>query len=78
MLRNGVYQARETQKEPYLCDFLMLEYLDSIWINYVYRSQRENLIHHIKNEVDAVHTIERMDELAEKKEIFRKAINIIN
>jgi hypothetical protein len=44
MLRNDIYQAKETQKKPYLCDFLLLEYLDSIWINEVYRPHRVNLM----------------------------------
>ena len=37
MLRSNVYQVKETQKQTYLCDFLLLEFLDSIWINEVYR-----------------------------------------
>jgi len=78
MLRANVYQSKETQKQPYLCDFLMLEYLDSIWINQVYRSHRENLTNLVIQEVQAVHTLERFEELPEKKEIFRKVINTIH
>jgi hypothetical protein len=63
MLRANVYQSKETQKQPYLCDFLMLEYLDSIWINQVYRSHRENLTNLVIQEVQAVHTLERFEEL---------------
>jgi hypothetical protein len=37
MLINAVFQAKETLKQPFLCDFLLVEYLDSIWINEVYR-----------------------------------------
>jgi len=38
MLRENVFQAKETQKQPYLCDFLLLEFLDSMWINEIYRN----------------------------------------
>jgi hypothetical protein len=41
----------------------MLEYLDSIWINQVYRSHRENLTNLVIQEVQAVHTLERFEEL---------------
>jgi F0F1-type ATP synthase alpha subunit len=78
MLRANIYQAKETQKQPYLCDFLMLEFLDSIWINKVYRMHRENLTTMVMQEVHAVHTLERYEELPNKKEIFRKVINTIH
>jgi hypothetical protein len=78
MLRNNIYQAKETQKQPFLCDFLLLEYLDSIWINEVYREHRLTLTRLLIDEVRAVHTVERFEELALKKPIFRKVINTIH
>jgi hypothetical protein len=56
----------------------MLEYLDSIWINNVYRAHRGNLATLVKIEVQNVHTIERFEELAHKKEVLRKVINTIH
>ena len=38
----------------------------------------DNIIEIIKKEVRDVHSVERYDELAEKKEIFRKSINVVN
>jgi hypothetical protein len=38
MLRENIFQVKETQKQPYLCDFLLLEFLDSMWINEIYRN----------------------------------------
>lgn len=78
MLRSNVYQTKETQKQVYLCDFLLLEFLDSIWINEVYRKQRENLANLVKQEVYSIHTLERFEELATKRSIFRKVINAIH
>ena len=78
MLRSNVYQAKETQKQTYLCDFLLLEFLDSIWINEVYRRQRENLANLVRQEVHSIHTLERFEELATKRSIFRKVINAIH
>ena len=78
MLRSNVYQAKETQKQTYLCDFLLLEFLDSIWINEVYRRQRENLANLVRQEVHSIHTVERFEELATKRSIFRKVINAIH
>lgn len=56
----------------------MLEYLDSLWINNVYRAHRGNLASLVKIEVQSIHTIERFEELAHKKEVFRKVINTIH
>lgn len=78
MLRSGVYQAKEAQKQPYICDFLLLEYLDSIWINEVYRPHSANLIQVVKDVTMEVHTLERFEELEDKKETIRKVINIIH
>jgi hypothetical protein len=78
MLRSNVYQTKETQKQVYLCDFLLLEFLDSIWINEVYRKQRENLANLVRQEVHSIHTLERFEELATKRSIFRKVINAIH
>ena len=66
MLRNNIYQQKEIKKQPFLCDFLMLEFLDSIWINEIYRAHSANLINVVKHEVTAIHTIERFEELSHK------------
>lgn len=78
MLRNDIYQAKETQRKPYLCDFLLLEYLDSIWINEVYRPHRLNLMRVLADVLQEVHSLEHFEELEEKKEILRKIVNIIH
>jgi hypothetical protein len=44
----------------------MLEFLDSIWINEIYRAHSANLINVVKHEVTAIHTIERFEELSHK------------
>ena len=44
----------------------MLEFLDSIWINEIYRAHSANLINVVKHEVNAIHTIERFEELSHK------------
>jgi hypothetical protein len=78
MLRSDVYQAKEVQKQPYLCDFLLLEYLDSIWINEVYRPHAAKLVQYVRAVVNELHCVERFEELEEKKETIRKVINIIH
>jgi hypothetical protein len=55
MLRSGVYKAKELQSQPYICDFLLLEFLDSIWINEVYRFQNRNLAVIVKEAVLECH-----------------------
>ena len=78
MLRENVFQAKETQKQPYMCDFLLLEFLDSMWIDEIYRNQRLNLWKIVKQEIEDVHCLERFEELAEKKPIIKKIINLIH
>ena len=78
ILRRKVYQAHETNKKAYLSDFLMLEYLDSIWINEVYRGHREELTSHLILEIQKTHTLEKFEDLGEKNDIFRKVINTIH
>lgn len=78
MLRSGVYKAKDVKKQPYLCDFLLLEYLDSIWINEVYRAHNKTLAQVLKDTILEVHMIDRYEELADKKEIIRKVVNVIH
>ena len=78
MLRNDVFQARELNKQPYLTDFLLVEYLDSIWINEVYRSQRENLIRVVSDVIEDLHTLDKFRELSEKRNTIRKVVNTIH
>jgi hypothetical protein len=52
--------------------------MDSIWINEVYRPHSENLIQVLKDVIRELHTINKFDELEEKKEIIRKVINIVH
>ena len=61
-----------------MCDFLLLEFLDSMWINEIYRNQRLNLWKIVKQEIEDVHCLERFEELAEKKPIIKKIINLIH
>lgn len=78
MLRNNIYQAKEVKKQPYLCDFLLLEYLDSIWMNEIYRAQRKNLVSIVCDVISSIHELGTFEQLAEKKEIIRKVVNIIH
>ena len=57
---------------------LMLEFLDSMWINEIYRNQRINLWKIVKQEIEDLHTIERFKELETKKPIIKKIINLIH
>ena len=77
-MRENFFEPAKLQRYPYLCDFLLLEILDAIWITEIYKPHMDNIIEIIKKEVRDVHSVERYDELAEKKEIFRKSINIVN
>lgn len=52
--------------------------MDQVWINEIYRVHSQNLISILKVEIQSVHTLDRFEELAEKKEIFRKTINLIH
>lgn len=52
--------------------------MDSIWINEIYRLQCDNLIDITNREIALVHTLTRFEELSEKKETFRKALNLVN
>lgn len=77
MIRNDVFQAKELNKLPYLTDFLLVEYLDSIWINEVYRSQSDNLIRVVSDVIEELHTLDKFRELAEKRNTIRKVVNTI-
>jgi hypothetical protein len=44
MIKNNVFEANFTKKYAYAPDFLLLETLDSIWINEVYLPHSSNLI----------------------------------
>lgn len=77
-MRENFFEPAKLQRYPYLCDFLLLEILDAIWITEIYKPHMDNIIEIIKKEVRDVHSVERYDELAEKKEIFRKSINVVN
>ena len=59
-------------------DFLMLEFLDSMWINEIYRNQRLNLWKIVKQEIEELHTIERFKELEQKKPVIKKIVNLIH
>ena len=61
-----------------MCDFLLLEFLDSMWINEIYRNQRLNLWKIVKQEIEDVHTIERFKELEDKKPVIKKIVNLIH
>ena len=51
--------------------------MDSIWINEIYKTHRTTFVEILKQEISNVHCVEKFEELAEKKEIFRKAINLV-
>ena len=78
MRKESIIDSSKLNKYPYLGDFLLLEMMDAIWINEIYRPHQENIIDIIKKEIREVHTVERFEELCEKKEIFRKSINIVH
>jgi len=49
-----------------------------MWMNEVYRNHRENLAQKVKEAIAETHNFERFEELAEKKEVIRKVVNIIH
>ena len=57
---------------------MFLEILDSIWILEVYKPHACNLVEVAKKEIALVHTVERFEELLDKKEVFRKVINLVH
>jgi len=78
LLREQVITSEQVKKHPYFADLILLEFMDAIWINEIYRTQRNTIVEIAKKEIEAVHTLERMEELHEKKETFRKMINLVN
>jgi len=66
------------QKHPFITDFVLLELLDAVWINEIYKPHSRYIVEIAKKEIDAIHTLERFEELAEKKEILRKIINVVH
>lgn len=65
-------------EHPYYCDFMLLELMDAIWISEIYKPHREAIIEIAKREIESTHSLERYSELEEKKETFRKVINLVN
>jgi hypothetical protein len=57
---------------------MLLEFMDAIWINEIYKPHRNALVEIAKKEIESVHSITRYSELEEKKETFRKVINLVN
>ena len=55
-----------------------MEYLDSLWINEIYRPHSKNLLKVVKDVIREVHTLDRYEELAGKKNVIRKIVNVIN
>lgn len=78
MLKEGVFHQPEVAKHPYISDYLLLEFLDAIWINDVYKPHMHSLVEVAKQEIAAVHTVERFQELQDKKPVFRKIINLVH
>ena len=78
MLKEGVITSSDVTKHPYMSDYLLLELLDAIWINEVYKPHMHTLVEVAKQEIAAAHTLERFHELQEKKPIFRKVINLVH
>jgi hypothetical protein len=73
-MRENFFEPAKLQRYPYLCDFLLLEILDAIWITEIYKPHMDNIIEIIKKEVRDVHSVERYDELAEKKDLCKEII----
>lgn len=78
MLKENVFTQPEVIKHPYISDYLLLEFLDAIWINEVYKPHMHTLVEVAKQEIAAVHTVNRFQELADKKPVFRKVINLVH
>ena len=76
--RNQVISQEQLKSHPYICDFMLLELMDAIWISEIYKPHRLALFEIAKKEVESVHTLQRYTELEEKKETFRKVINLVN
>ena len=56
----------------------MLELLDSIWVNEVYKPHMYTLVEVTKKEALRIHTIESFDELATRKIVFKKILNLVH
>lgn len=52
--------------------------MDAVWISEIYKPHREAIIEIAKREIESAHSLERYTELEEKKETFRKVINLVN
>lgn len=76
--KSGMFSQEFTEKHKYVSDFLLLELLDSIWINEIYMPHSCNLIELTQQEVKEVHTLERFHELQEKQKVFKKVLNLVN
>lgn len=78
MLKENVLTKADITKHSYVSDYLLLEFLDAIWINEVYKPHMHTLVEVAKEEIAAVHTLDRFSELQEKKSIFKKVINLMH
>ena len=78
MIKSRLFSQDQLNSKPYLCDFLLLEIIDSIWVNEVYKVHAFKLTEIAKAEITAVHTLDRFEELTSKKETFRKVLNLIH
>lgn len=78
MLANHIFKESFTSKHSYAADFLLLEMLDSIWINEIYIPHMSNLVELTQQEVREVHSMERYHELSEKQKTFKKVMNLVN
>jgi hypothetical protein len=78
LIRQGILELAQVEKAPYYSDFILLELMDSIWMNETYRRQADNLVEVIKKEITHAHHLDKVNELGDKKETFRKLINLVH
>lgn len=78
MQRNSIVDSKKIKDNVYYCDFLLLELLDAVWISEIYKPHREAIIEIAKREIQNTHTLQTYTELEEKKETFRKILNLVN
>ncbi|CDW85628.1 UNKNOWN [Stylonychia lemnae] len=74
LLNQGILTEQSLSCHCYLGDFLLLNILDQIWIQYVYQPNLEDLVEILKREVEMCHHIERLDDLLYKRNILLKML----
>ena len=73
----GLFLSEEDNKE-YQAQYFMYSLLDNIWIEKVYKPQRENLIQSYIWETSSIMTVSRINEINSKKIGLTAALSTVN